>query len=131
MKAWNWDKDYKYISIDELVGQTIVSITIDKESTFIYFRTDTGRLYQMFHAQDCCEDVYIESIAGDIDNLIGTPILFAEETSKEIDSYEAWTFYKISTIKGNVTIRWIGTSNGYYGMEVDFAELLDKEKWEA
>ena len=87
-------------------------------------------ILKFYHAQDCCETVEIEDICGDIDDLIDSPIteissVSSSETPKAITKEtgaesETWTFYKISTIKGSVTIRWYGSSNGYYSEEVDF-----------
>lgn len=90
----------------------------------------------MFHSNDCCEHVYIESIIGDLDDLIGEDLLLADESSGETPAdvkwdYEpesyTWTFYRLATRKGFVDIRWLGTSNGYYGEGVDFYETTKKE----
>ena len=83
----------------------------------------------MLHSQDCSEAVWIESIVGNLEDLVGTPILFSEEISNidrgelpNSDNSYTWTFYKIGTLLGGVTIRWYGTSNGYYSESVDFIE---------
>ena len=82
----------------------------------------------MSHYQDCCEQVYIEDIVGDINDVVGSPILLAEEAISHDDdkgNFESitWTFYHLSTIKGGVTIRWCGSSNGYYSESVDFERV--------
>ena len=52
------------------------------------------------------------------------PIEVAGKEMYHDDSF-TWTFYKLATIKGYVTIRWYGTSNGYYSEEVDFEKVLN------
>ena len=99
----------------------------------IEFETDDGKTFALFHSQDCCESVVVESVTGDLADLVGSPILLAEEAKSKDDppgykhEYEpesqTWTFYKLRMIKGSVDIRWYGSSNGYYSESVDFAEV--------
>ena len=77
----------------------------------------------------------MEDICGDLGDLVGHPIAIAEEVTSKEDPENAkiglderqdsftWTFYKLATIKGSVTIRWYGESSGYYSESVDFDKL--------
>ena len=124
--------------IESLIGKTLVSIAStvedDEKDDEIYFTAESGEVWRMYHEQDCCEGVYVESVAGDFADLIGSPILEAEEATSDerpadtaeppyLDDSATWTFYKIGTAKGRVTIRWCGTSNGYYSESVDFERI--------
>ena len=115
------------IQVDTLKGKTLVDIKINDADNYIEFKDSDGNVYEMFHSQDCCESVGIDDIEGNLTDLIGSPLLVAEEvnngdlSAKDVydDSY-TWTFYKFATEKGYVTIKWYGTSNGYYSEGVDF-----------
>lgn len=128
VKMTNYIPDQNYLDINELLGKTLVEVdrrTFEFEDE-IYFTTDRGLVYRMWHIQDCCEAVWIEDICGDLKSLVGSPILQAEEVSnheEETDEFNSrtWTFYKLATVNGYVTIRWCGESSGYYSESVNFA----------
>lgn len=110
----------QYVSVEEMINETFSSVTSDLES--VTFENDKVR-YVLYHDQDCCESVVVEEIVGDLTDLEKWPILVAREETNadgpELDeeSY-TWTFYNFATFKGYVTIRFLGTSNGYYSESV-------------
>lgn len=128
----DWDLDKKQVEFSQLKGKTLTEIIGGEAgSDRITFICNDGSEYVMYHSQDCCESVSVEDIVGDIADLIGNPILTAEERTsdqnpaginkKYQDSF-TWTFYELATIKGSVTLRWYGESNGYYSESVYFAK---------
>jgi hypothetical protein len=124
------------VNIKELIGLTIYEFKVKEEEILI--KTSCGRTFLFYHSQDCCETVYVESVNGDISDLIGKPILIAEESTNseshpedfkdEVCEDFTWTFYKLATIKGHVDIRWLGESNGYYSEKVDFKEITQTKE---
>lgn len=122
----------KYIQFADLLGKTFISAERGnyEHGDALIFKTADGRTFVQYHTQDCCESVWLEDVNGDLSDLVGTPILRADESSdcKEGVGYEdggTWSFYKLATIKGYVDIRWFGTSNGYYSETVNLYEVFD------
>jgi len=119
------------MKFESLLGKTMTSIVNDSDEELI-FKTSEGEEYKLFHEYGCCEHVYIEDIVGELGDLIGEPILLAEEVMSADETPEGvtlpdyddgsytWTFYKLATNKGYATIRWFGSSNGNYSESVDF-----------
>lgn len=126
-----WGND---VEITALLGRTLIGIEKSGDDEQIIFTAVTGEKWRMYHSQDCCETVTIESIVGDLSDLIGAPILKAEEAISDQrpadlpapeygDESQTWTFYKLATIKGYVDIRWYGSSNGYYSESVSIEKI--------
>jgi hypothetical protein len=99
---------------------------------YLYFYCDDGSKYRMGHHQECCESVSIEDINGSLEDLLGSPLLIAEERCGDDPNDECglYTFYALATIRGRVDIRWHGTSNGYYSVDVDFRKYKAEKEQE-
>ena len=121
-------------TIKPLLGQIIYDIKRNKpeDPDELRFYLCNSTCVTMHHMQECCEDVVIDDINGDLSNLIGHPILRADEKiSEEVDTpseenyysdeSNTWTFYTLATSAGYVDIKWHGSSNGYYSESVDFS----------
>ena len=124
----------KEVPFETLKGKTIIRIDgLHEDSDGITFYTSDGRVYRQYHRQDCCEEVSLVEVNGEVLSLIGSEILIAEEVDsedlpprdKEYDDSYTWSFYKLATVKGWVDFRWYGTSNGYYSETVDLYEIID------
>ena len=119
------------MSISQLIGRRIVSLDgLEADSEAVIFKCSDGSSGVMGHYQDCCEEVSVLDVVGDVADLIDAMVVDAREETSDatgqkidgrfVDDSATWTFYIIQTDKGAVTIRWLGTSNGYYSESVNF-----------
>lgn len=123
---------YELASVSDLVGKTIKKIRgLEAGSDSVDFECEDESVFRMYHEQDCCESVSIDDIEGDVSDLVGSPLVVAEDVNSDdfpappgdyVESY-TWTFYRLATAKGFVVIRWLGESNGYYSESVDFRRI--------
>jgi len=103
-----------------LKGKTITRVSVTDGKGLIEIVAD-GTIYHMYHAQDCCESVWLEDTVGSWGDIVGYAITDAYKTSDGND-WQLWTYYTICTMRGTVTLRW-NSENGksmYYSLDVDF-----------
>jgi hypothetical protein len=126
--------------LTQLIGKTISKITRLADNKLINdegrkcdtleILTAEGKMYKMYHDQDCCESVWLDDIEGNLSDIIGSPLQMAEvvcnhDNNLYGDESHTWTFYKLGTINGYVTLRWYGASNGYYSESVTIKEVAE------
>lgn len=136
MLKLGWLED---LSFEALLGHTITEVRGgekgSEEIIFVLAPHDDipdGLELKMFHYQNCCERVEVDDIVGEWSDIIGSPLTMAEVVTQDENDSDAggeydysytWTFYKLGTVKGYLTIKWYGTSNGYYSEEVSIARV--------
>jgi hypothetical protein len=124
----DWEASAK---IEDMVGKVFTRVSGSVGGGELVFENDTEQ-FVFFHYQDCCESVDINDIVGDLEDLVGEPLLIAEEVEGSVpadfeDEYTesyTFTFYKFATRKGYVDVRWLGESNGYYSESVSLGHEL-------
>lgn len=116
---------FKLTNFKDLIGLTFDSIISDDDTVCF----NGKRSFILVHDQDCCESVYLSDVTGDLSDLVGLPILMAEEAINPEEADHTiegtWTFYKLATNKGYVTLRFHGTSKGCYSESVTFYESIE------
>lgn len=119
-------------NLKAMIGQVVTAIEREPsgEDVLLRLRLGDGAAMAFIHRQDCCESVSLDDVEGQDEDIIGSPITLAEEVSntpeEPKDKSDAdygsftWTFYRLATVKGYMTLKFYGTSNGYYSESVDF-----------
>lgn len=117
----DYDDEGDYIGGGEpvaLVGATLHKV--ETHGSTVVLTTDRGT-FTFAHRQDCCESVILEEAPETYDGT-GEVILRAEVRVVDLPyqhGIRRATFYYIATEFDEVNMRWMGTSNGYYGVGVD------------
>lgn len=115
-------------NFDVLLGKTITSARVepfaDQDVSLVLEMAD-GSVYRQFYESDCCASCTLDGFSGDVSDLIGSPLVMAEEVTESSDTEygsQTWSFYKLATVRGYVTLAWLGESNGYYSETVTLIE---------
>jgi hypothetical protein len=115
----------KLNAVEDLKG--LFAIYSEDDGDFHLLLAD-GRRCRLHNSEegtgnDC--SVWLEDVSGTLEDLVASEILQAEECTGESgpdkgDESFTWTFYRFATRKGAVTLRFYGTSNGYYSESASF-----------
>lgn len=126
------------IPFNTLVGKTFDRVLV-KDDGIEFISDSGGDSFSLYHEQDCCEHVWIESIDGDLAQFLpGEEILEAYESYNgdspppgygSVDDSYTWSFYTIRTMLDTFVIRFFGTSNGYYSETATLC-YFDKEEYD-
>lgn len=65
------------VEFETLKGKILINIEC-KGDNEIQFTDSENNIYHMYHEQDCCEEVYIKDICGNLSHLLDSPITMAE-----------------------------------------------------
>ena len=114
--------------ISDLIGKKIEKIEgLVKGSDMVTITLADGATLVQEHYQECCENVEVEQVDGNIQRHVGA--LFMDVSEKVVDGGEdgfpddypcdeysscTATFYTLKTSRGYLDWRWVGESNGYY-----------------
>lgn len=112
------------VNIEALKGLNIVEVRgLEQYSDEVVLFFDNGMKAVFYHMQDCCESVRLEdfNLQGELTGPIYEAYESVSDKGEQDYEHETWTFYRLATMNGTLFMRWVGSSNGYYGEGVDIA----------
>tara|TARA_R110000803_G_scaffold22351_5_gene55762 strand:+ start:1924 stop:2295 length:372 start_codon:yes stop_codon:yes gene_type:complete len=116
--------------LNSLQGETLAYI--DESPDQVLLTTVSGREFQVYHRQDCCESVGIEDTEGNWHDLVGKPLLSVDEECEDASdrSSDSATATRLTFKVDGATVinKWIGESNGYYSESITIEEICKKGK---
>lgn len=124
---------YNLVEVDfnVLKGKIIEDVTYIEEESAIYFTTSKNKQYVLMHIDECCEDVDLVDIVGDLYSLVGNKIYLAEKISNSeskplgrLQTTYTWTYFKLASRGGYVTLSYYGTSNGHYTEDAKLYKIV-------
>jgi len=128
--------EYGNTEFKDLVGEILDHVDIfpkDKENpSEIILTTRSGKKFKIYHSQDCCEHVFLESVQGEWKELIGQTINEVSNLEKDASDEEQYnhatrTILKFKADYDTVITKWYGSSNGYYSESVNIRELKGED----
>lgn len=110
-----------YVSRIEGLRKGSDEVTFHIGSFITATEADIGIL-KIFHDMECCETVELIDFENDIRDhgqinpkLLGLEIVNNKsEVSDEDHESKTWTFLRLKTSEGEIFMRWLGSSTGYY-----------------
>jgi hypothetical protein len=114
------------MEIEKLELKTVTKIFA--EDDMVFFNTTDGE-YKIFHEQDCCESVrLINDYQFPITPFFIIGIDIHEENIENEYEVQVITTISFETDRGDFTLVWDGSSDGYYGVSVDLYKET-KDGW--
>lgn len=120
------------------INQKLLSVEFDCSDNYnihVRMNFENGSL-EFVHFQDCCEHTWLEDGKEELQEMVGQEIVSAVEVEGKCESnvvgrYESLScyFYKIVGSKSDVTLRFGGSSNGFYNERTDMRWMPKNILW--
>jgi hypothetical protein len=108
-------------AMNAAIGKELTEIKFTEDEELLLLHFQDGSILCFCHEQDCCENVYLED-DGRIRDAIGQKLVMAfvgiTHDEGDYDSCTS-TWYHLRFEKMDVTLRFMGESNGYYSEAVN------------
>ncbi|MES2662290.1 MAG: hypothetical protein V4629_03210 [Pseudomonadota bacterium] len=122
------------MSIELLVGKTLVDIKPSADNSAIDFCTLNGEAYRLAYLDKHLDSRYAFKLIGELSDLNNLPITQAYEMNfdeigfmqgeKEEDTLRRWwKFYKVKSESGELVIRWHREAAWDFSVEVGFEKV--------